>query len=271
MSVKQDLIAGERRAAQERARMGAKKYDAWIKSQQAYLYSIFESLEELEEFLNQAGYDLIITNTPNYRYIKTHFGSGKWDYYFWFFKGEYLVANYNIGDDMKLIRKFVDTVEKTLGKKCFFDSEKERTEYFKSLKKKEQSTPPEPPAEVIEPEPEPEYTFPTIFTDTSVLKYALKNSGINSQVQGDNFEFSLDGFNASIYKSGGSNYEFKIVGKCDLEKIHGYFSKIETEYNKIVQYNIIENIRSRVAKSPTMQLEQEEVLEDNSVLLTIRI
>ena len=60
MSVKQDLIDGERRAAQERARMGAKKYDAWIKSQQAYLYSIFESLEELEEFLNQAGYDLII-------------------------------------------------------------------------------------------------------------------------------------------------------------------------------------------------------------------
>ena len=51
MSVKQDLIDGERRAAQERARMGAKKYDAWIKSQQAYLYSIFESLEELEEFL----------------------------------------------------------------------------------------------------------------------------------------------------------------------------------------------------------------------------
>ena len=137
--------------------------------------------------------------------------------------------------------------------------------------KKEQSTPPEPPVEVIEPEPEPEYTFPTIYTDTSVLKYALKNSGINSQVQGDNFEFSLDGFNASIYKSGGSNYEFKIVGKCDLEKIHGYFSKIETEYNKIVQYNIIENIRSRVAKSPTMQLEQEQVLEDNSVLLTIRI
>lgn len=269
MSIKQDLIDSERRAAQERARMGAKKYDAWIKSQQAYLYSIFESLEELEEFLNKAGYDLIITNTPNYRYIKTHFGSGKWDYYFWFFKGEYLVANYNTGDDIELIRQFVETVEKALGKKCFFDTETERNMYLKSLDTKAKDVPPEPKEEVIE--PIPEYTFPTIFTDTSVLKYALKNSGISARVQGDNFEFNLDGFNATIYKEGGSNYEFKIIGKCDLEKIHEYFSKIETEYNKIVQYNICENIKSKVAKSPTMQLEQEEVMEDNSVLLTIRI
>ncbi len=269
MSLKQDLIDGEISAAQERARMGAKKYDEWVQSQQAYLYSIFESLEELEKFLKQAGYDLTITNTPNYRYIKTHFGNGKWDYYFWFQKGKYLVANYNIGDDMKLIRKFVETVEKSLGKKCFFDSEKERNMYIKSLAKKGQETPPEPSSEVIE--PEPEYTFPTIFTDTSVLKYALKNSGISSQIKGDNFEFTLDGFSASIYKSGGSNYEFKIVGKCDLEKIHKYFSKIETEYNKIVQHNICENIKSKVKKSPSMQLEQEEILEDNSVLLTIRI
>lgn len=269
MSLKQDLIDGEISAAQERARMGAKKYDEWVQSQQAYLYSIFESLEELEKFLKQAGYDLTITNTQNYRYIKTHFGSGKWDYYFWFFKGKYLVANYNIGDDMKLIRKFVETVEKTLGKKCFFDSEKERNAYLKSLAKKGQATPPESPVEVIE--PEPEYTFPTIFTDTSVLKYALKNSGISSQIKGDNFEFTLDGFSASIYKSGGSNYEFKIIGKCDLEKIHKYFNQIETKYNKIVQYNICENIKSKVKKSPSMQLEQEEILEDNSVLLTIRV
>lgn len=267
MSVKQDLIDSERKAAQERARMGTKKYDAWIKSQQAYLYSIFESLEELEEFLNKTGYDLIITYTPKYRYIKTHFGSGKWDYYFWFFKGKYLVANYNIGDDMELIRKFVDTVEKSLGKKCFFSSEKERNNYLKSLKK--EATHKEPPVEVLE--PIPEYTFPTIFTDTSVLKYALKNSKVNVQMQGDNFEFTLNGCSASIYKESSSNYEFKIVGKCNLEDMHKHFKQIETEYEKIVQYNICENIKSKVAKSSTMQLEQEEILEDNSVLLTIRI
>ena len=115
-----------------------------------------------------------------------------------------------------------------------------------------QATKPEPEEEEIIQEPEPEYTFPTIYTDTSVLKQALKNAGINATMRGDNFEFVLDGFSASIYKDGDSNYEFKIIGKCNLKSIHKHFSKIETQYNKVVQRNICENIKNKVAKSPTL-------------------
>lgn len=278
MSIKQDLIDSERMAAQQRARMGAKEYDAWIESQQAYLYSIFRTHEELEKILNDAGYDLIITNTPNHRYVKTHFGKGKWDYYFWFFRKGFLVANYNIGDDINLIKKFISKMEQVYGEKCFFNTPQELYSYIKSKCKpqkittvvKMQVTKPEPEEEIIQ-EPEPEYTFPTIYTDKSILKQALKNAGITATMKGDNFEFVLDGFDASIYRQGDSNYEFKVIGKCDLKAVHKHFSKIETEYNKVVQHNICENIKNKVAKSHTMQLEQEEVLEDNSVLITIRI
>lgn len=90
-------------------------------------------------------------------------------------------------------------------------------------------------------------------------------------IQGDDFEFTLEGFDAKIYKEGDTNYEFKVIRNCDLKSIHKHFAKIETEYNKIVQYNICENIKKKVAKSQTMKLQQEEVLEDNSVLLTIMI
>ena len=86
----------------------------------------------------------------------------------------------------------------------------------------------------------------TLYTNVQIGKLGLTQEQLQSITP--NFEFSLDGFNASIYKAGNSNYEFKIVGKCNLEKVHGYFSKIETEYNKIVQYNICENIKSKVAK-----------------------
>lgn len=38
-----------------------------------------------------------------------------------------------------------------------------------------------------------------------------------------------------------------------------------------IQQKICENIKQKVSKSMSMRLEQEEVLEDNSVLLTISI
>lgn len=276
MSIKQDLINSELRAAQERARMGAKEYDKWIESQQAYLYSIFHTHEELEKILKKAGYDLIITNTPNHRYVKTHFGKGKWDYYFWFFHKGFLVANYNVGDDIKLIKKFISEMEQVYGEKCFFKTPQELDLYIKSKYKpqkittvvKMQATKPEQKEEIIQ---EPEYTFPTIYTDTSVLEQALNNGGIDAKMQGENFKFTLEDCSVSIYQEDKNNYEFKIVGKCDLKNVHKVFTQIETEYNRIVQHNICEKIKNKVTKSPTMQLVQEEVLEDESVLLTISI
>lgn len=266
MSVKQDLIDSERRIAEQRRRMGAKAYDEWVKSRQARYFTWFLSEKEIRELLAKVGYDFVRIDTERFYYLKTHIGKTDWDCIWWVLKDGEMQAVVNIDVDNEYMHEFIEKVEKYLNKKCFFESKKQKTQF----KKKSYAIAKE--LEIIaEPEPIPEYTFPTIFTDTSVLKYALKNSGISAQVKGDNFEFTLDGFNASIYKSGGSNYEFKIVGKCNLEKIHGYFSKIETEYNKIVQYNICENIKSKVAKSPTMYLEQEEVMEDNSVLLTIRV
>ena len=38
-----------------------------------------------------------------------------------------------------------------------------------------------------------------------------------------------------------------------------------------IQKQICNNIKSKIAKSSSMKLEQEEVLEDNSILLTISI
>lgn len=266
MSVKQDLIDGELRAAQDRARMGAKAYDEWVKSRQARYFTWFLSEKEIRELLEKIGYDFVRIDTEKFYYLKTHIGIDDWDCIWWVLKDGEMQAVVNISVDSEYMHGFIKKVEKYLNKKCFFESKKEKNQF----KKKGYILEKEPEPEKIV-EPIPEYTFPTIYTDTNVLKYALKNSGITAQAQGDNFEFTLDGFSASIYKSGGSNYEFKIVGKCNLEKIHGYFRKIETEYNKIVQYNICENIKSKVEKSPTMQLEQEEVLEDNSVLLTIRV
>ncbi len=43
----------------------------------------------------------------------------------------------------------------------------------------------------------------------------------------------------------------------------------ENDFN--IQQQICNNIKSKIAKNSSMKIEQEEVLEDNSVLLTICI
>lgn len=60
--------------------------------------------------------------------------------------------------------------------------------------------------------------------------------------------------------------------KISKEEILKMLSNIkEQETIKNMQKTVCENIKQKVAKSQTMQLEQEEILEDNSILLTIRI
>ncbi|MBR6098625.1 hypothetical protein IKP85_02650 [bacterium] len=277
MSIKQDLIDSERRAAQQRARMGAKEYDEWVKSRQTQYYTLFKSESEVKEFMRKAGYDYKRIDTGRFIYIKTHIGSDDYDCVWWLYRGNEILAVINNYVDESYIKTYIEKVENVMGKKVFFLSISDRNIYKNKLSK-QVDTDTKPVRQSITTvvkmqitEPEPEYTFPTIYTDKSILKQALKNADITATMKGDNFEFLLDGFDASIYRQGGSNYEFKVIGKCNLKAVHKHFSKIETEYNKVVQHNICENIKNKVAKSPTMRLEQEEVLEDNSVLITIRI
>lgn len=278
MSIKQDLIDGEQWEAQQRKRMGNSAYEAWVKSQETRYYTSFKTESEVKDFMRKAGYDYKRIDTGRYIYIKTHIGSDDYDCVWWLYNGDEIIAVINNDVDNVYVEKYMKKVESATGKKMFFLSIKERNSYtskrVEAIQKQSIINVVKPQTSHVEekePESIPEYTFPTTFTDTRVLQQSLKKVGINTKVVGDNFEFSLDGFETSIYKESNNNYEFKIVGKCDLKSIHKYFNKIEAEYNKVVQYNICENIKSKVKKSSTMQLEQEEVLEDNSVLLTIRV
>lgn len=283
MSVKQDLIDGELWEAEQRRKMGSKKFDAWIRSQEIYKYTDFnDNIYELEEIMEKAGYDLSVTYTPRAKYIKTHFGSGRNDYFFWIVRYKKITACFIVADDKNLVQKFINAVENTMGKKCFFDTVGEITSYNKTLKKQEaekeklarkaleEQKAAEEERRKLE-EAMQEKIFPTSFVDENLLKQALSNSDLSVTQKDKDFMFKLPDCNITIFKEKDDNYSLKVVGKANLENVYKYVQRIETEYNKIIQYNICENIKSKVEKSPTMQLEQEEVLEDNSVLLTIRV
>ena len=243
MSVKQDLVDGEIWMAQQRRRMGAKKFDEWMKSQEIRKYTNFENESEIKKYVRKAGYDFNETHTLIYRYLKTHI-TREYPIY-WIYEGNKLVAVVSSQVNISILNKFIKDVESVVGRPCFFDSIAETKT--------------------------PEYSFPTIYTDKELLKQTLKNLKISITEGRGKISFEIPNCSIDLKSSKNGAYEFKATGYADLKDIHKCFARIETEYERVVQTNICNNIKAKISKNPSMRLEQEEILEDNSVLLTISI
>lgn len=243
MSIKQDLIDGELWMAQQRRKMGAKKFDEWMRSQEIRKYTNFEDETELKKYIKKAGYDFSETYTMLYRYVKTHI-TKEYPIY-WIYEKNKLVASVSADVDKRILAKFINDIEHVVGRPCFFDSISETKT--------------------------PIYNFPTIYTNKEILKQALNNLKIFAIEERGKLSFDIPNCLIELKSSKNGAYEFKATGYADLKEIHKCFAKIETEYEHVVQTNICNNIKSKVAKSSSMKLENEEILEDNSVLLTISI
>lgn len=243
MSIKQDLMNGELWMAQQRRKIGAKKFDEWMRSQEIRKYTNFEDETELKKYIKKAGYDWSETYTMLYRYVKTHI-TKEYPIY-WIYEQNKLVASVSADIDKKVLGNFTNAIAHVAGRPCFFDSISETKT--------------------------PVYNFPTIYTDKAVLKQTLKNLKISAIEERGKLSFEIPNCLIELKSSKNGAYEFKATGYADLKEIHRYFAKIESEYERVVQSNICKNIKSKIAQNPSMKLEQEEVLEDNSVLLTIRV
>src|SRR5574344_1026881 len=149
MSVKQDLIDGEYWAAQQRKKMGSAKYEEWVKSREITKYTNFKSYKDVKKYLQQAGYNYVVVETENYIYNKTHIGD---DVIYWIKEQEKITAVVSTSVNITIFEKFVNDVERVVGFPCFFDK--------------------------VADTKLPEYSFPTIYTDSSILEKVLKNVGI---------------------------------------------------------------------------------------------
>ena len=114
-------------------------------------------------------------------------------------------------------------------------------------------------------------TYQTKFVDKDLIIQALKKAKINYTESNRQITCNIPNNEIKIVKSIGGNYELKISGDCNINKIQSFYNKVGKEYENIVQQKICNDIKSKIAKSSSMSLDQEEVLEDKSVLLTISI
>ena len=118
--------------------------------------------------------------------------------------------------------------------------------------------------------------YKTKLSDKEVLKNVFKELKIIYQDLNDELVCDIDFYELHLKKNKAGEYEIRTEGYNDWkEEIIDFREKITDCYNKLIQNNqqkeICKSIKTKVAKSSSMSLIQEETLEDNSIVLTISI
>lgn len=118
--------------------------------------------------------------------------------------------------------------------------------------------------------------YKTKFNDKEILKKAFKKAKVHYLEKDNELICDIEFYELHFIKSKTGEYEIQTRGYNDWkDDIKHFRDKVSEHYNQLakekVQKQICDNIKSQIKKNPSYKLEQEEVLEDNSVLLTISI
>lgn len=232
--------------------MGEEKFNAWVRSMENVKYTSFSNINQIKHYIISAGYDVSL----EYGLIKTHFKSGN-DYFCWEVREGKLCAVFSIYDDEELIEKFVSDVKKYSKIDIFSDFVKLSKSENNSLNK--------------EPQKLTEQIFQTKFADEELLLETLKDIGFCPQKNNGKITCCSENYTLNFYKNGNENYEFKISGNISNRDAYQKFKDVDNHYGEIVQKETVNNLKEKVKQSSTMKIESEEVLEDNSVMLTISL
>ena len=118
--------------------------------------------------------------------------------------------------------------------------------------------------------------YKTKFTDKEILKKALKKANVSYREQKGEFVCSISFYDLHFKKNKDGEYEIITKGYDDWkDDIIEFREKITTHYNKLsqqeLQKQVLENIKKQISLHKAMEIEQEQILEDKSVLLTIKV
>lgn len=118
--------------------------------------------------------------------------------------------------------------------------------------------------------------YKTKFTDKEILKKALKKANVSYREQKGELVCSISFYDLHFKKNKDGEYEIQTKGYDDWkDDIIEFREKITTHYNKLsqqeLQKQVLENIKKQISLNKAMEIEQEQILEDKSVLLTIKV
>jgi hypothetical protein len=226
-----------------RAVMGKDQFHNWVDSIQVKVETSFENEQDLIQTLQKAGYDAQKFGGS----IKTHL-TGEKQFFFWELIDGKWHAIFENGNSESVIRQFMQDLEEHSQRKIFTG------EYAPTVLEKE-----------------PAHVFPTNFRDGNILTRTLKEFGVNP-IQGNNGDIScnVQGTHLTFRQHGDAPFSVEIKNAPSLQDIYMYISDVDDEYKRCVQAIVYEKLKQRAAEK-NLSVESEEVLEDNSIVITLNI
>lgn len=222
--------------------MGKDKYEAWLESLQIKIPTNFQNEGDLIQTIKKAGYDAEKWGGS----IKTHF-KGRKGFCFWELLGEKWIAVFAKSDAKDLVMDFIKDLEANSRRQIFLINEETNK------------------VAVM-----PSRTFPTDFRDSDILLRALAEHGLNPKQAGSDIHVKIGSTDLLFRQEPGFAFNVEIRNPTDM---HGIFSQLlllDEDYKRYVQAITYEKVKQR-AKEKGLLIESEEVLADNSIMLTLLV
>lgn len=222
--------------------MGEKKFNDWIRSMQIRMPTKISQKSDLTTCLVKAGYDAKNFGDA----VKTHIGADKETFFFWEFENGKWVAVFSKQLPLIMINSFILNLENENNKKIFLNSDfKEEIEQI--------------------------HRSPTNFKDESLLIKTLEEYGARPTKNNDEVMVNLGGTKLRFFRDLDEPYAVEIRNvSSDLEYVFNQLSLMDESYKQNVQSLTYENLKHNLEEK-NMQIENEEILNDNSIVLTVNL
>lgn len=222
--------------------MGKENFENWVRSMEIRVPTNFRTELDLAVAVRKSGYDA----EKWAGLIKTHLREEN-NFFFWELVDGRWEAVFSKALGQERITAIMREIESGSSRQIFT-----RTEIGSALEKSAQS-------------------FPTNFADGDLLETTLRDYGF-SPTRG------VDGVMTCNYRGTHMRFEpveagpyhVKIAGAHNIQDMYLLLSNLDGDYKRLVQTNTYERLLSKAEKK-NLTVESEEVLEDNSIVLTLAV
>lgn len=240
MSIRVELIP---LAIALRAAMGEKNFREWVESQQVRLPTAFGSAEDLIRTVKLAGYDVL----PWSGLYKTHV-KGEEIILFWEKRGETWEALFSVGDDKEVIRAFIRDLEAKAGRVLFPVSGDAGDQLGRVTK-----------------------TYPTNFRSEPILLQTLRDSGLKpARSEQGEITCTVGNYRVRFLPGRDGPYVVEVSDVRDAEAVFQHLALLDEDYKRCAQSATYESLMKKVQEKGFL-VESEEVLDDNSIVITLNI
>lgn len=228
--------------------MGKEKFNEWTESHLNPQETNFKSRKELTSTLHEAGYDAIPYGTS----LKTHFGEN--NYFMWELRdGKWtaLFSEYDVKKDcMTLIKKLNETV----GRQVFSENLEHELAGSRNIQIPESAT------------------FPTNFTDLSLLEQTLRIENIPYEVKNDDTIISTIQAVTLTFKQfqHGGVIDVEVAHAESLQPVFKQMTVLDEAYRRQIQQHTYNHLMTHVEEKG-FSVEEEMELPDESILITLKV